>query len=100
MKLIQMYQSDLHAAMLWVSMSLEGNSSTLYTYSYIYTGINALIKTSEFGDTSAKINVDKNLLEWIMLRSHAAFVLEVSSRPFPDAFMRKGKSPYRLIPQN
>ena len=57
--------------------------------------------TSKIDD--AKTNFDMSLLEWFMLRNHAAektFVLKISSDPYPVALMGKGKSLYRLIAQN
>ena len=58
--------------MLLVSMSLESNPSTSYTDSFIYIGIDAIIKTSKIGEDSNKINVDMSLPDWFMHRSHAA----------------------------
>ena len=58
--------------MLQVSMSLESNPSILYTNISIYKGIDAIIKTSKIGKASAKIKVDISLLDWFILRSHAA----------------------------
>ena len=58
--------------MLRVSMSLESNPPTLYTYIFIYIGIDAIIKTSKIGEVNTKIKVEISLFVWFMLRSHAA----------------------------
>ena len=55
-----------------VNMSLESTPSTLFTFDYIYIGINAIIKTWTISETSSKINVDVSLLQLFMLHSHAA----------------------------
>ena len=75
--------------MLRVSMSLECNPSTLFSYIHIYMGRGALINTSKIGEASTKINVDISLLEWLMLRSHAAEndLKKINSDPYQGAFM-------------
>ena len=58
--------------MLRVTMSLESNPPTLYTYIFIHIGIDAIIKALKIGEASTKIKVEISLFVWFMLRSHAA----------------------------